>query len=102
MAEIVIGRSLDHLRIKVVAGSQQAFALAWKDNAGNPADITAYTFSIVLDDATTWTAAKNASTTTWTLSAAAADKPTGYIGGKLIATDANGPMIAYNVTVEVQ
>ena len=101
MAEIVIGRSLDRLRIKIVRASQQAFALAWM-NGNAPADISAYSFSIVLDDGATWTATKNTNNTTWTLNSTQSNLSTGYHSGRLIATDINGPMVTHDVTVEVQ
>lgn len=106
MADIVIGRTLTRLRINVIRASYQAFALAWKDAAGNPADITALTFSIVFEvpEATnvTWAGAKSGSTTTWTLNSTQSDLPEGYYSGKLVATDTNGPSVLYEVSVEVQ
>jgi len=103
MAEIVIGRTLDRVKIKIVRASVQAFALAWM-NGSSPADISAYTFTIVLDTSPviTWTATKNTNNTTWTLNSTQSNLPEGFYSGKLIATDINGPMIAYEVGLEVQ
>jgi hypothetical protein len=103
MTEIVIGRTLDRLKIKIVRASNQAFALAWM-NGASPADISAYTFTIVLDTspAITWTATKNTNNTTWTLSSTQSDLAEGYYSGKLIAADISGPLVAYQVAVEVQ
>jgi hypothetical protein len=106
MADIVIGRTLTRLRINVVRSSYQAFALAWKDAAGNPADISAMTFSIVLEIPeavdVTWAGAKSGSTTTWTLNSTQSNLAEGFYSGKLIATDTNGPSVLYEVSVEVQ
>jgi len=103
MAEIVIGRTLDRLKVKLIRASYQAFALAWMTGV-NPADISAYTFTIVLDTdpVITWTATKNTNNTTWTLNSTQSDLPEGYYSGKLLATDINGPTVTYEVTVEVQ
>jgi hypothetical protein len=100
MAEIVIGRTLDRLRIKLIKASQQAFALAWNDANGNPADISALTFTIVLDTspAVTWTATKSANNTTWTLSDTESDLALGFYGGRLHA----GTTVTHEVSVEVQ
>jgi hypothetical protein len=103
VADIVIGRTLDRVKIKIVRASVQAFALAWM-NGASPADISAYTFTIVLDTspAITWTASKSTNNTTWTLSATQSDLAEGFYSGKLIASDISGPMVAYEVGVEVQ
>jgi hypothetical protein len=103
MAEIVIGRTLDRLRIKIVRASVQAFALAWM-NGVSPADISAYTFTIVLDTdpVITWTATKSTNNTTWTLDATTSNLAEGFYAGKLIAADLTGPTVAYQVAVEVQ
>lgn len=103
MAEIVIGRTLDRVKIKIVRASVQAFALAWM-NGSSPADISAYTFTIVLDtDPTvTWTAIKSVNNTTWSLNATQSDLAEGFYSGKLIATDISGPMVIYQVALEVQ
>lgn len=103
MSDIVIGRTLERLRINVIRASQQAFALAWKDAAGNPSDISTYTFTIVLDTtpATVWTAAKSGSNTTWTLSATESNMAPGFYAGRLIF-DNGSPAVAYQVSVEVQ
>jgi hypothetical protein len=103
MVDIVVGRTLDRLKIKIVRASTQAFALAWM-NGASPADISAYTFTIVLDTnpVITWTATKSTNNTTWTLNATQSDLPEGFYAGRLIATDVSGPMVAYEVAVEVQ
>jgi hypothetical protein len=103
MADLVIGRTLERLKIKIVRASVQAFALAWM-NGNAPADISAYTFTIVLDTspATTWIATKSINNTTWTLNATQSDLAEGYYSGKLIAADISGPMVTYQVSVEVQ
>jgi hypothetical protein len=103
MAEIVIGRTLERLKIKIIRASLQAFALAWM-NGASPADISAYTFTIVLDTspAITWTATKSTNNTTWTLNATQSDLAQGYYSGKLIFSDISGPTVAYLVAVEVQ
>ncbi len=106
MADIVVGRTLNRIRIKLVRSSQEAFALAWRDANGDPLDITAYTFSIVVDipeaASVTWTATKAGSQTTWSLNATQTNLPIGYYSGRLVATDSNGPLVAYSVVVEVQ
>jgi hypothetical protein len=103
MAEIVIGRTLERLKIRIVRASNQAFALAWMSGA-SPADISAYTFTIVLDTSpeTTWTATKSVNNTTWTLTSTQSDLPEGFYSGKLVFADISGPTVAYQVALEVQ
>jgi hypothetical protein len=103
MAEIVIGRTLDRLKIKIVRASIQAFALAWM-NGASPADISTYTFTIVLDTTptTTWTATKSTNNTTWTLDATTSNLEPGYYGGRLLASTISGPTVTHEVAVEVQ
>ncbi len=99
MAEIVIGRTLDRVRIKLIKGSDQSFALSWM-NGSNPADISALTFTIIVETSpeTQWVATKSTNVTTWTLTASASNLPRGYHNGRLMA----GNQLAYAVVVEVQ
>jgi hypothetical protein len=101
MADIVIGRSLDRVRVKLIKASDQSFALAWKDAAGNPADITGITFTIYVETPggeLNWVATKSTNVTTWTLNAVSSNLARGFYGGRLMANSEQ----AYAVVVEVQ
>jgi len=104
VAEILVGRRLERIRLLLVRRSLQSFALSWRDPAGDPLDLTGKTATIELDATppVVWTATNNTAVTTWSLTHSQSDLPARTYLGKVVMSDADGPIVAYGLTVEVQ
>jgi hypothetical protein len=104
MADIIAGRRLERIRLLLVRGSVQSFALSWNDAQGAPLSLAGKTATITLDSTppVTWTATNNASVTTWSLSAAQTALPQRTYSGRLVIADADGAIVAYSITAELQ
>jgi hypothetical protein len=100
MAEIVAGRALDRVKVRLVRSSRQSFALAWQKDGVDLA-LTGYTVTIEFG-ANIWTAVNNANISTWTLTEAQTALPDRYYEGIVVLTSAPGREVAYAVTLEVQ
>lgn len=100
MAEIVVGRALDRLVIKLVRSSRQSFALSWQKD-GADLNLTGYTGTIEFG-AKVWTATNAANVTTWSLTELDTALPERYYEGVLAMTTTSGREVAYAVTLEVQ
>lgn len=100
MAEIVAGRALGRVRLRIIRASRQAFALSWqKDGVDMPLTGTTATIEF---GSTVWTATNAANISTWNLTEAQSNLSERYYEGVVVLTTASGREVAYAVTVEVQ
>jgi cyanophycinase-like exopeptidase len=100
MAEIVAGRVLDRVRLRLVRSSRQSFALAWKKDG---ADMSLAGVTVTIELGTViWTAANAGNISTWTLSEVQTALASRYHEGVIVLTTTAGREVAYAVTVEVQ
>ena len=95
---VVVGRTLDLLRVRIVYGSEQSFALEWFDDNQAALDLTGKTVRIVLPTIV-WPAEITGNRTQWNLSSVQSRVTTCLGRLEIVGEDT---IVAYSVAVELQ
>lgn len=95
---VVVGRTLDLLRVRIVYGSEQSFALEWSDENEVPLDLSGKIVRIICPTFT-WNAQITGNRTQWNLTALQSRVSTCLGRLEIVGTDT---IVAYSVSVELQ
>lgn len=109
MADTVVGRRLDQLRIFLIRRSRQTIALQWLDDTGQPTAL-APTASVTLEidqdggSPIELSGVTDATQTTWDLTAAQTDLTAATYTGRVVISDGDpaGQLVALGALISLQ